>query len=237
MNTSFSQNKIYGSVLSSIHSVAIPGVTVYFEGTSIGVSTDYDGYFEIPFKKNNTSLVISSIGYESILINSQNIVPNKTLPVIYLKEKLEALETVYIEKDSWSKSKKLKIFKQEFLGTHKAAKKCKIINEESIKLKYLKSSNTLIATAKEPILIENEYLGYLLKYNLRDFEVKFKLHENGSSIPHSIHYHGHSFFKPLRDKVSRRNLKNRKKSYFGSSFHFMRSLYSKKLEENNYKIF
>ena len=32
-------------------------------------------------------------------------------------------------------------------------------------------------------------------------------------------------------------MKNRKLSYLGSSLHFMRSLYKKKLEENNFKIF
>ncbi|CAH8281755.1 carboxypeptidase-like protein [Mariniflexile fucanivorans] len=233
----FSQNQISGHVFSAKDSTAIYGASVYFDRTSIGASTNDKGYFKILFEKSNSSLIISSIGYETVIINPQNILINKTLPNIYLSEKSEDLETVYIEMDSWSRSKKLEIFKREFLGTNKAAKLCDIINENSIKLRYVNSSNTLIATSNEPLIIENKYLGYTLKYSLRDFQVKFKTNEKDSTMPLSINYHGFSFFEPLENKLSGKISRNRKKSYLGSTSHFMKALYLKELDENNFKIY
>lgn len=236
INVCFSQSEVSGYIFRAQDSTAIYGASVYFDGTSIGASTNNEGYFKILFEKNNSQLIISAIGYESVMINQKNIKTNKTLPNIYLSEKLEELETAYIESDTWSRSRKLKIFKREFLGTGKPSKLCKIINEKSIELRYIPSLKTLVATANEPLVIENNYLGYILKYNLRDFQVTLKI-ENNDSIPVSISYHGFSFFKPLGNKISRKNLRNRKKSYLGSSFHFMRALYSKELDKNKFEIF
>lgn len=232
----FSQNQVSGHVFSAKDSTAIYGASVYFDGTSIGASTNDEGYFNILFEKNSSSLIISSMGYESVIINPKNIQINKTLPNIYLSEESETLETVYIETDTWSRSRKLEIFKREFLGTNKAAKLCEIINENSIKLRHINSSNTLIATSNEPLIIENNYLGYILKYNLRDFQIKLKINKN-DTIPIAINYHGFSFFKPLENTISRKILRNRKKSYLGSSFHFMRALHSEELDENHFKIY
>lgn len=154
-----------------------------------------------------------------------------------MPEKLEELNTVYIETDTWSRLKKIKMFKREFLGRGKAARLCRIINEDSIKLRYISSSKTLIATSNVPLIVENKYLGYLLEYNLRDFQVKFKMNNNVSSIPISINYHGFVFFKRLENNSSIKISRNRKKSYLGSTLHFMRALYSKNLDENDFKIY
>ncbi|ANW96049.1 hypothetical protein AXE80_07060 [Wenyingzhuangia fucanilytica] len=230
------QNHVSGFVFSAKDSTAISGGVVYFEGTSIGETTGENGEFKIVFKEGNSSLVISSIGFESVVVNAQMIKNNSSFLRIYLPEKSEELETVFLETDSWSREEKLKIFKREFLGNNHAAKSCRIINENDIKLRFIKSSNTLIASSREPLVIANEYLGYLLKYNLRDFMVKLKT-INNKLVPIAVHYHGYSFFKPLRSNVSRKSRRNRNKSYLGSSFHFMRALYSNELYQNNFKLF
>jgi len=232
----YAQTQISGHVFSAKDSTAIYGGSVYFNGTSIGVSTNDDGAFKISFEKNNSSLIISAMGFESVIIPAESIQTSRTLAPIYLLEKTEDLETVYLETDPWSRSKKLNIFKREFLGKDKAAGLCHILNEDAIKLRYTPSTKTLLATANAPLLIENKYLGYMLTYNLRDFEVKFKMSNNAADVPVVISYHGFSFYKAMATKIKRKISKNRKQSYLGSSLHFMRSLYSKTLTENNFKI-
>lgn len=232
----FSQNQLSGNVYSAKDSIAIFGASVYFDGTSIGVSTNDKGYFQIPFKEYNSSLIISCLGYEPIIINSRDLQNTKNLSNIYLKEKFEQLEIVNIEPDPWTRLKKLRIFKKEFLGANKMALACEIINEDSIELRYIPSTKTLVASSEEPLIIENKYLGYVLKYNLTNFQVHYKI-SNGYIVPNFTYYEGFSFFEPLKKQISRRILKNREKSYLGSSLHFMRSLYDKKLDENNFKIF
>jgi len=233
----YSQNQLTGKVFSAKDSTAIFGASIYFDGTSIGVSTNDQGYYAISFKENNSSLIISSIGYEPVIINTKNLQTNKKLPIIYLKEKLEELNTVYLETDPWTRLRKLGVFKKEFLGSSKSAQLCKIINEDAIELRYIPSSKTLVASSDEPLIIKNKYLGYLLKYNLTDFEVKFELTGSGLTLPFSTYYEGFSFFAPLKKRLSKKISKNRKTSYLGSSLHFMRSLYNKDLDENNFKIF
>jgi hypothetical protein len=127
VNFCSSQNRVSGNVFTAKDSTAIYGGTVYFDGTSMGVYTDEEGFFQMLFKKNNSLLIISSIGYESVVVDLQDIQSNNILPNIYLSEKLEKLETVYIEVDKLNRSRKLAIFKREFLG----ARLCKIVNENS----------------------------------------------------------------------------------------------------------
>ena len=236
INRCLSQTEISGYVFSAKDSTAIYSGSVYFDGTSIGVSTNKDGYFDIQFKENNSPLIISSMGYESVIIRSEALKTSKTLNPIYLTEKIEDLETVYIEIDTLSRSRKLELFKQEFLGKSEAADLCDIINEDAIKLRYIPSTKTLSASANTALIIENHYLGYRLRYNLRDFEITYKTINQDLAIPAAIHYHGFSFFQPIANKISRKILRNRKRSYLGSTLHFMRALYTNTLNKNDFEI-
>lgn len=231
------QSQLKGKVYSAKDSTAIFGASIYFDGTSIGVSTNEQGSFSISFQKNNSSLVISSIGYEPVVLQINDFEGKNNDPIIYLKEKLEELNTVFLETDPWSRLRKLGVFRREFLGSDLSAQSCKIINEDAIKLRYIPSTKTLLASSSEPLIIKNKFLGYLIRYNLTNFEVKFEMTASGLIMPFSTYYEGYSFFEPLKKKLSKKVLKNRNTSYLGSSLHFMRSLYSEELDENNFKIF
>lgn len=62
----------------------LPGVSVVLEGTNIGVSTDFDGYFEFPEKlKKGDVLVFHFIGFKSkkVVIQNKNSALDVTLKV------------------------------------------------------------------------------------------------------------------------------------------------------------
>lgn len=64
--------------------VPLPGVNIILEGTTVGVSTDFDGYFEFPQKlKKGDVLVISYIGMSSkkVVIQNKNFDLNNTLQI------------------------------------------------------------------------------------------------------------------------------------------------------------
>ncbi len=234
---SYSQEAVKGFVYKASDSTAILGASVYFDGTSIGASTTIDGEFELPFKQNNSFLVISAIGYSSLAIDlNDDRFKDKNI-TIYLDEKLEELEAVQLEVDTWSRKKKLRIFKSQFIGKYPVLELCDIKNEDDIRLKYIPSSNLLVASAREPLIIKNKYLGYKITYNLVNFEVAYKKNENGLNLPYSTYFEGYSYFEPLRNKTSNKVKENRTKSYLGSSLHFFRSIYSERIDENNFGIF
>lgn len=232
-----SQSILQGRVLSSVDSTAIYGASVYFDGTSIGVSTDDDGRFQIPLRDGTTSaLVISSIGFETRLIPNHSSFAGRSA-VIYMQESRDRLDEVHLETDPWTRKKKLDIFRREFLGRSKAALKCRILNEEALVLRYIPSKELLVATASEPLVILNRHLGYELKYNLNDFQVRFSTGSSGLQLVHIVYYEGSSFFKNLKEPPRKRHLQRREKAYTGSFVHFLRSLATSSLTENNFSIY
>lgn len=233
----YSQTHLTGYIYSAVDSTALTGASVYFDGTSTGVSTTDKGYFKISLEDGTTSpLVVSSLGYETVFIprNSQLV----SQPVrIYLKESEESLGEVFLETDPWSRKKKLDIFRKEFLGRSPAAYKCRIKNEEVLELTYIPSKDILVASAKKPLTIINRHLGYEVTYDLGDFRVEFSTGSSNIRFTHKIYYEGTSFFRELKSSPPPRYLRNREKAYRGSTLEFMRSLATKKLEENNFRIF
>jgi len=69
----------------------LPGVTVLIKGTTVGVTTDFDGNFSIKANQNDI-LTISYIGYKDQKITLDK---NNSL-IIYLSESSEAMEEVVV---------------------------------------------------------------------------------------------------------------------------------------------
>ena len=228
------QTLISGQVFSAKDSLPLSGASVYFDGTSIGISTLDDGTFRISKDPDIISvLIIQALGYNTHFVQN----PEKSeIGKIYLIESRESLDEVHLETDPWSRKKKLEIFKKEFLGTDVAALKSRIKNEEDIKLRYIPSNQTLVAYADAPLKIINRFLGYEVTYNLTDFKAEFST-SGGLRLTTMVYYEGYSLFKEIRKKPSKRSLKNRDKAFKGSSLHFMRSLARQELTENGFRIF
>lgn len=232
--TSFSQS-LKGNIRDSKTNEPIEGASVYFDNTTIGVISNMEGQFEIPFNEIiNTPLVISFLGYKKQLIPDYN--QESTLNV-KLEEELSTLSEVVIDsRDTWSRKKKLEQFRMQFLGFSSNGLSSKILNEDDILLRYLEEENMLVASSKKPIRIRNKNLGYEIEYDLQDFEVQYKISTGSLKIntASSVFYSGTTFYKS--DKVNKKIQKRRQKAYYGSILHFMRSLLYDKLEENKFSL-
>lgn len=233
------QQELRGKIYSAKDSTALAAVSVYFDGTSIGTSTNSDGEYQI--KRNGSGevpLVIRFMGYQTVTI--EKIPQDLTfLPAIYLQEKQEQLNEVVLQPDPWSREKKLKIFRREFLGLTEEALDVKIENEDALKLYYNPAENVLTVYADEPLLVINKHLGYEIEYNLQLFKAQLGLNNFGGTYTQSVYYEGTSFFKEYkgRKRPFKKHVLHRRDAYFGSSLHFMRALANKKLAENSFSIF
>jgi len=231
----FAQQKVVGTVFDFITKEPLEGVSIFYDGTSIGTVTDEKGVFSLGTENPiSASLVISYLGYTSQLF--ENV--SGSLGAIYLKENAVQLNEIVLKPDTWSREKKLNIFRREFLGSTIAGLEAKIKNEDAIRLYYNKERNSLYAFAEVPIQIQNNYLGYIISYTLSDFEVNFG--GGGESLFSSGYTYtsGSLFFKEKNPKkIKKRFLKNRLETYLGSPLHFMRSLSKKKLQEEKFQIF
>ncbi len=239
------QYSISGTVIDATTSKPIANANVYIDGTVFGSITNAKGEFFLDLERPvNFPLVVSSISYKTKVLPIDFTSKSITFNKIPLTEEVNNLSEVYIENDPWPRKRKLKYFRKWFLGKNHKDKKTKILNEDAVKLKFMPSSNKLIAYAEKPLIIRNKKLGYFINYDLIEFELVFTrldfVVDNKKRTNYkeeSSFFLGTSFFKELKPHKVKKFKKARKKNYEGSTLHFMRALYQNKLKENGYRIF
>ena len=229
--------QISGIVLDAKNGEPIESVSIYFDNTTIGTTTNSKGEFSIEYREDIKSLLIFSfLGYKKSYIS--NYSPSKKYKVL-LEEDLNTLDAVVItHDDGMSREIKLNQFKTQFLGSTKNARSCKILNEDDIILRYFKKEKQLTASSRKPILVKNNNLQYLISYDLNDFKVDYA-HVNVEMkqfYTKLVLYSGTSRYENLEKSNKKRIKKNRQKSYKGSSLHFMRALANNRLKKENYII-
>ncbi|PZR26594.1 MAG: hypothetical protein DI535_13730 [Citrobacter freundii] len=226
------QPTISGKVVNAATNQPIAGTSVFISNTSFGTVSSRDGSFELKdIPPGKYDLIISSIGFET---NVYSFSTDK-LPLrlrIEMNEKVKELENVTIEpslEEGWDKWGR--VFMENFVGESANAKQCKIKNEKSIRFRFYKKSNRLVAFCDEPIVLENKALGYIIRYQLEDFEINYK--------KNSTLFAGYPLFEEIdkgRKGVQRRWQRNRDKAFYGSMMHFMRAVYTKSLAAEGYEV-
>lgn len=235
--------ELKGIVLNEKNKEPIVGASVYFDNTSIGTTTNFNGEFSIILKQSiNSPLVVSFVGFKTQINEIKNF---NTLKIFKLKEDVNSLaEVVLVSIDEWSRDLKLKEFRREFLGQSEFAKKCTILNEDDLVLNFERDTKQLVASAKAPIIIKNEALDYIVKYDINNFYVTYNIDINaGLNLEKafrtvaSVLYSGTTFFENIASKKHKRALKNREKAFEGSTLHFMRAVVNNSLRKEKFKIF
>jgi hypothetical protein len=226
------QRTISGKVVNESTQEPIPGSSVFISNTSFGTVTRKDGSFELTdIPSGKYDLIISSVGYGTV---AHSFTTDK-LPMrmkVELQPKVRELANVTVEpslEEGWDKWGQ--VFMDNFVGQTPNAKNCKIKNEKSIRFRYYKKSNRLVAYSDDPIILENKALGYIVKYQLEDFEINYKTHVT--------FFAGYPLFEDMNKSkkgVPRRWERSRDKAYYGSMMHFMRAVYANTLSEEGYEV-
>jgi hypothetical protein len=218
---------ISGTVLEAGTDKPLANVSMNFDGTLNGTSTDKVGNFTLYPKANNKiPLIVSAVGYLTETITEYTV--SKKM-VIYLKARTYDLDAVTITaSDGMSRPEKMRIFRREFLGTLSNARNCEILNEKDIRLTYNKKTNTVKAFSDNPIIIRNKNLGYTVKFFPKDITV----------APDQTTVQGYQFFgDDAALATSEKIQRARENTYLGSQIHFIRSLWTNDLEKNGFQIF
>lgn len=248
------QEFIKGCLIDEKSEQALFGAFVYYNGESVGVSTKLDGCFALKLiPESTTAIIISSLGYELKVLENRGEAID--LGTIKLTPKVDNLETVSLVTDDWSRQKKEAIFLRNFLGTILYADDCVVKNLAQIELRFNRNTNLLTAVSNEPIIIINNALGYELRYDLIEFEVKFESIIPDKNIQISqaskqtldlllkprykeleSFFAGTVFFKELGKKgiPSKKHLKARKTIYEISPLLFYRAMSQNVLNENKF---
>jgi hypothetical protein len=234
----FAEQKKYtfcGTLYDNETGLPVSNVNVFLDGTQIGTATDANGKFELNVPNAiHTSLVFSHISYIQLSFPD----PYKDLPdTIFLTPKVQELSPVDIidRRDPFTRAEKMKTFKEQFLGMDVAGKACTIKNENDIYLIYNTDTKTLSANSKHPLLIENEYLAYNIRFELLTFSVTFVDYTLHNTSVSKFLFYGTAFFSNrLGDKEIERR---REKIYQGSDLCFFKNFVNNTLKKSKFEVF
>jgi hypothetical protein len=222
------QIRVTGQIVDRETGESLPGASIYIPSTSIGVSSNNNGFFDLstslpsPFQVN-----ISFMGYNTVAIQ---IDESKLDVKIELDQKTLMMKEVEVEA---TKEYHWRDFIESFLGRSSFSRACKIENPEDVIIYFDKDINRLEAYAQKPIIIKNEALGYRISYWLELFVYDYET--NISTVL------GYPQFEDLILKkpwpwTSKKWERNRKSSYLGSMNHFVKSVYHGTSKQEGYQI-
>lgn len=207
---------------------ALPGAGVYVSGYKIATVADNDGRYSLNLKPGNYDILIQLIGFKAL--NKNIIIADKSLKFDFiLDEDAFQLQEVTIKPDP-NREHYIKMFTDFFVGTTPNAQLCKIVNPNVLIIDYSSDDSKLTVKTNQFLIIENQALGYRIKYQLNNFEYDSKTR--------IIYYEGYPYYEDL--KGSKGKIKKwaakRLEAYHGSTQHFFSSLYAGKSKQEGFEI-
>ena len=224
-----------GKVVDSATQQPLGGASVFAQNTTQGTTCNSDGIFVMRLPNGGYDLIISYMGYETRSIRISNTQAQGDSIVIALPQVSKALEEVAVVatnevEDGWNRFGKF--FFDNFIGTTPNASQCTIQNPQALRFFYTKNKkrHRLKVTSKEDLMIQNDALGYTVRYQLDSFSYDYN-----SNVSQ---YTGYPFFieKDTVAEVKDQWAKNRARTYLGSRLHFMTSLYDSIVNDEGFTV-
>jgi len=261
----YGQEIITGQLLDSNTKKGLEYATVYINGTTVGTTTDQNGFFTLKVKTIPCQLIASHVSYETKALPI--LLKDKKLS-IYLEPKNILIQKVSVKSKN-RRDRNLKLFKDNFLGTDKWGENAILVNEEALHFKWdykqevangitfkadpesistittkekgknqtiIKRPYCLKVTASEPLKIELPLLGFKLHVDLIDFSLEDPYSLKGSISSFLGYYYFNNIAHENKSEEQKIN-KNRLLAYYNSAQHFLKSVYEKDIHKNGYRIF
>ncbi|MEZ0540738.1 carboxypeptidase-like regulatory domain-containing protein [Fibrella arboris] len=229
--TAQAQFTLRGRVVNAADEQPVPFCSVFLANTTKGTTADEHGNFVLPnLPPGRFDLVVSSVGFET-LASTLNTSMTASL-LIRLKPSANQLAEVQVRASrdpEWLEQ--LGVFLKNFIGTSKNAQACKIVNQNALWFDDNRATMRMTGGAREPLVIENNALGYRIRYVLEQF-----LFDYGHKSVSYLGYPVYELMKPRGRREAMRWEKARREAYLGSSMHFMRTLYTRKATEEGFEI-
>ncbi|HVV55806.1 MAG TPA: carboxypeptidase-like regulatory domain-containing protein, partial [Mucilaginibacter sp.] len=209
-------------------------MSVFLSDATVGTRTSADGSFTLRnVKPGKYDLVVTDVAFETysqpVGIQNRDI----RLPDILISTQTHLLRGVTIRyRSDPNREKYLNWFKDAFLGNSERAKYCKILNPDVLDFSFEATDSTLKASTYDFLIIENDALGYRIKYLLKDFVMRDSLFKK------AIRYRGFALFEELKGTPSQKDAwyRARREIYTNSPMHFFRSLLSDRLDADGFRV-
>jgi len=230
--TCLAQFTISGKLLDYSTKLPVANADIFINNATIGTNSSDNGTFVLKgIKSGKYDIIVSIVGYnvysQSVIIGNRNI----TLPDIYLIQQSKMLREVVVRPHEIN-SAWYDMFKKQFIGTSELAQDCTILNPQVINLQYDDNTKTLTASSDDYIQIENDALGYLIKYQLISFQY------SADETSTTLQYKGNVRYAQLPGSVSRQRgwQQARLEAYKNSALHFYRAAIADSVAEEGFQL-
>lgn len=224
-----SQN-LRGRIVDASSNEPLAFANVYYNNTTIGVQSDIEGKFSIKSMGLQVELVVSYLGYETLIFPITESYADKILvfKLVPKVNEMKAFEVNSKRGKAWYEN--LEVFKELAIGTTFFASDCTILNPEVLQFAYDTATFTMRASADEPLQIEHKAFGYKITYELRQYEYNV--------VDHNFIITGYPFFTFMTgNKQQERRWKNNQLlAYEGSLLHFGHAVRQRKLQEDGFEL-
>jgi hypothetical protein len=229
---------VTGKVTDANTGEALPFTNVFINNTTIGAITALDGTYEIKGQiPSNIELVASFVGYVTKVVEVN--FENRTSVTVNFS--LEPQQSMLSEVELKSRrdrvwERNLNRFEDVFIAVPDdpiGSKLVEILNPWVIdfeQVKVDKGTNYVKATAQEPIIIDNNALGYKIEFYLQDYRWSKT----------SSRYFGQVFYtekKPKDEEEAAFWRENRESSYQGSSRHLIQSIILNQADSQGFRMY
>ena len=261
--TLFGQSIIRGFVVDSLTQEPLPSATVYINGTTQGTTTGNDGGFELKDVTFPATVIFSFVGYVPKALDLERntggltimLKTNDELPEVEISGKidnkdLEYFKSMFLGDDRWGRRATIKNEKAlTFDRSDETSYVIRRISKTSFSIptvnadlaeKHVEYNDTVkvkksqfSAQASEPLIIDLPLLGYELYVDLVKFSVV-----TVKSVT-TCDMLGYFYYRPYENAKKRKAEsfeKNRKRAYYGSSQHLLRSISENSLAENGFLL-
>ena len=230
----FAQFTISGRILNQADTKPVANASIFLSNATIGDKSAADGTFTLrDVKPGKYELIVSIVGFDvfhqTLMVNNGDI----NLHDITIFPKTIGLKEVSIKPVyDPNRERNLNLFKDEFLGKSALAKECKILNPELLDISYNEAESTLTASSVDFLEIENNALGYRVKYLLTNFTM-----DNKNETAPKVHFEGSALFENLKGTPQQLQFwqQKRQEVYLGSEMHFLRSALSNRINEDGFR--
>ena len=224
------QGRLSGVVQDSVTHQPLAFASVFLANTTLGVTTTEQGTFEFPqVPAGSYDLVGSYVGYRlarqpiTVAIAPQQV-------TLRLGPTANQLGEVVVRPNP-NRASDFQKFSELFLGRSTFSRQCRIRNPDDVLLDYDRQANELTASASKYMQVDNDALGYRVKYYGLRFVSNF--------TQQIVTFYGQPVFEEMAAKSERQQRRweaNRLQAYRGSLAHFFRSVRDSQLTAQGFVV-
>ena len=224
------QGRLLGVVQDSVTHQPLPFASVFLANTTLGATTNEQGQFELTrVPPGRYQVVASYVGYR---LAQQAVVMGVSAPPVRLRLAPTARQLAeVVVRPRANRASDYQKFKDLFIGRTSFSAQCRILNPQDVLVDYDPKTDKLTASAINYLEIENDALGYRLKYYGLRFSSNFS--------QQLVTFYGQPVFEALtpRNRQQQQHWEvNRQVAYRGSLTHFLKSVHDNTVAAEGFRV-